>query len=130
MTILEMQRLQDVVPQSFPVLLGVLFIGVFVSDLIGNNIEFKSKIQNALTTAGIATALLFLALFLLDAISSELLLKIAFFALVFIGVFVADLIGNTITFQNAVANALVTSAIAVGLVYVLVMFLYGGEVGV
>ena len=90
---------------------------VLVSDLIGNLISFKSRLYNALTTC-IVWAVIFVAINLiyqslhLDPpylVPEGLLWRWTAAGVVF--AFVADLIGNYLSFSNRIVNSIVTSIV-------------------
>lgn len=108
-------------PTQIAVLLGVLFGGVLISDLIGNMIAFNNRFVNALVTAIVATLLVTGLSFALAAASDDVVDDASVFVLVGAGVFVSDLIGNILVFNNRFLNAVVTALVSVVLVYLLIL---------
>lgn len=99
---------------------------VFVADLIGNILTFRNPRLNATVTAIVSLLLFFGALEGLMYVQfggfpnmppNHFEFALALSALGVQSVFVADVIGNSILFDNRVGNALVT-AVVWGLVFV------------
>lgn len=101
--------------EKLPAVVASGFVLVFIADLIGNYIHFKSKIGNALVTS-IIWGILFVALDLLYSAYNPppLLTNEHLMAATAAGVllaFVSDLIGNFWLFDRRFANAFLTSVI-------------------
>lgn len=111
------------IPTDLLILLGVLFVGVLISDLIGNMVAFDNRLVNSLVTATIATLIVFGMSYVLYASGGSFDDPSTFVA-VFVGVFVADTIGNLITFGNRFTNALTTAFVSVILVFVVLFVVF------
>lgn len=99
-------------------LLAVVFAGVLVADSIGNLIAFDNRVTNALVTAVIATFLV-IAVNIVINMDGGVSDDPTVFVAVGVVVFVADLVGNSISFRSRMINALVTAIVASVIVAVL-----------
>lgn len=88
---------------------------VFIADLIGNTIAFGNRRFNAIVSAVIWGIVFYVIVFFgqkeLDMKPIEYQQLLALTVLGLQSVFVADVIGNSLVFDNRVVNAIVTSII-------------------
>lgn len=110
--------LYDIIPVTPAVLLIAVFIGVLVSDLIGNMIAFDTPFVNAFVTMTVATIIVYGLSRAIGITAYEPFNNTLTFLGVAALVFVSDMVGNLITFGKGkrFANALTTAVIAVVLV--------------
>ena len=110
-------------------IVGSGFALILVADLIGNNIVFTNRIQNALVTSIIWGGLFFALNFLYARLNPPplLLWDLDHFwkwaALGVILAFLADLIGNSIAFRSRYRNAIVTACIWAVAFYAIAVYL-------
>ncbi len=118
--LLEPMLIGNVIPTNIVVLLGAVFIGVLISDLIGNMIAFDTPFVNAIVTTIVATLIVFGISYALGITNEGNVDEPQTFLAVAVLVFISDLIGNFITFGEGrrFANALTTAIIATVLVAV------------
>lgn len=95
-------------------ILGGGIVLVFLSDLIGNILSFSNRRLNAIITAVVWGAAFYPLTFFDVQITSINISPEEALALTVLGVqsvFVADVIGNSLIFNNRILNALVTSTV-------------------
>ncbi|MEO1607765.1 MAG: hypothetical protein AAFR90_00195 [Pseudomonadota bacterium] len=102
-------------------ILGGGIVLVFLSDLIGNILSFSNRRLNAIITAAVWGAAFYPLTFFDVQITSISISHEEALALTVLGiqsVFVADVIGNSLVFNNRILNALVTSTVWAVVFYV------------